>query len=1255
MATYVNDLRLTELATGEGSGSWGTTTNQSLELIGEALGYATQQAFGSDADATTTVADGASDPARAMYYKITSAASLTATRTLTIAPNTISRVMFIENATTGSQSIAISQGSGANVTIATGKTAVVYLDGAGSGAAVVDAMAGVDPGVTDTLAEVLVAGNTTGGTDIAVGTGDDITFADSSKAIFGAGSDLQIYHDGTHSYIDDAGTGDLLIRAENNLFLKRTNSDETYFSGAVNGAVTLFHNNNAKLATTISGVDITGTVTADGVDSQLSGSGGLPVTSGTAQTYGSLRVGATSFNTILDMGSAGASGAWLQASDKTALGTNYPILLNPNGGNVGIGEDTPLQKLHVNSGTGNSAAIFESTDSTSQIWLKDSASSTTYQTGIGCNGDNLLFNNGGEKMRIDASGNVGIGCSPNVSLEVDGGTANGSIARFHNENARYLEISAESDGTYDDAITVFKKNTSVGQFAFRNSTTEYMRINASGNVGIASVPPAWGSAYSALTVGTSGAFWASKAGASLTAMSDNSYLDGSAYKARNTGAGAMFFQSAGTHVWRNFASVSAGATQTSVTAMTLDASGNLGIGTNPIYDLDILDTSETILGVRASDSSGTNVAIRFQDAGTGTGANGLYVGRTSALNYVWTYEAEPILFGTSATERMRIDSSGNVGIGTSSIIGNLNIHGGTGDTASQDAVQTFTRISSTGNRLAAKIRLDNSTTTHADLKFQVKTTASSAESDSYYTDAITIKGNTGNVGIGCSPAQALAVKRSSGDTYVDIARDTQAQGQVALQLSGGTGGTNWIMYQDASSNDLKFFGNSSNRMVLDTSGNVGIGCNPQGNLDIDVGLDTSLGLRSQTGVIVAQYTGAPAVGNRAQIGLGYGNTYTNVSIGAVRTSAAAYGTDDFIIATKSGTADTAPTERLRVDASGNLGIGTSSLAQKLSVSGASGSARLSLERSNANTTGGVGSIQWNALDGHAVAGIVAYGDGNDEGAHIAFNTTSAASSSDVYVSTTERMRIDSSGNVGIGTSAMSSYYAKNLVIAASDEGGITIECAATEKSYLMFADGTTGAAQYAGYIGYDHGVDSLNVVSYGYTNFYIGTSQTEAMQIDASGNLLVGTTSASPSNTNSFLYNVSGKAAVLNHASGTGSGQQFLGLAYNGGYIGSIAQSGTTAVLYNTSSDQRLKENIADADDAGLKIDSIQVRKFDWKADGSHQDYGMVAQELLEVAPEAVHQPEDPEEMMGVDYSKLVPMMLKEIQSLRARIAALES
>ena len=165
MATYVNNLRLKEIATGDESGTWGTSTNTNLELIGEALGFKTEASFSSDADVTTTVADGAADPARALYFKVTSGTSLTATRTLTIAPNTVSRVMFIENATSGSQSINISQGSGANVTIANGKTALLYLDGAGSGAAAVLASPSVAvtqlTDVTSSAAELnLVDGST---------------------------------------------------------------------------------------------------------------------------------------------------------------------------------------------------------------------------------------------------------------------------------------------------------------------------------------------------------------------------------------------------------------------------------------------------------------------------------------------------------------------------------------------------------------------------------------------------------------------------------------------------------------------------------------------------------------------------------------------------------------------------------------------------------------------------------------------------------------------------------------------------------------------------------------------------------------------------------------------------------------------------------------------------------------------------------------------------------------------------------------
>ena len=334
MATYVNNLRLTELATGEGSGTWGTTTNTSLELIGEALGYNTQDCFSSDADATTTVADGATDPARAFYFKVTSSATLTATRTLTIAPNTVSRVMFIENATTGSQSIAISQGSGANVTIATGKTAVVYLDGAGSGAAVVDAMAGVDPGVTDTLAEVLTAGNTTGGTNIVFG---DSASASDDRLLFGAGSDLQIYHNGTKSVIDNA-TGNLEIRNntdDGDVLIQSDNGSgglTTYF--LADGSTTqarIFFGGSEKLKTTSTGVDVTGNVVSDGADID----------------------GAAVFN---------ESGADVDFRIESSGKANM-FFLDAGNDRVGIGTGVPDTLLHVTTTTSGAVLTLESTSS----------------------------------------------------------------------------------------------------------------------------------------------------------------------------------------------------------------------------------------------------------------------------------------------------------------------------------------------------------------------------------------------------------------------------------------------------------------------------------------------------------------------------------------------------------------------------------------------------------------------------------------------------------------------------------------------------------------------------------------------------------------------------------------------------------------------------------------------------------------------------------------------------------------------------
>tara|TARA_R100000773_G_C4218224_1_gene116717 strand:+ start:278 stop:1852 length:1575 start_codon:yes stop_codon:yes gene_type:complete len=194
MATYVNNLRLKEIATGDESGTWGTSTNTNLELIGEALGIGTE-AITTNADThTTTVADGSSDAGRAIYLKYTGA--LDSDCTITIGPNTMKRVHIIENATTDSGSsgpynIIISQGSGSNVTIANGKVAVVQLDGAGSGAAVLDAF--TDLQVTDTLS--------INGTTLTIG---DAT-AEDTKVVFDGNA--QDYYIGLDDSADDLVIG----------------------------------------------------------------------------------------------------------------------------------------------------------------------------------------------------------------------------------------------------------------------------------------------------------------------------------------------------------------------------------------------------------------------------------------------------------------------------------------------------------------------------------------------------------------------------------------------------------------------------------------------------------------------------------------------------------------------------------------------------------------------------------------------------------------------------------------------------------------------------------------------------------------------------------------------------------------------------------------------------------------------------------------------------------------------------------------
>ena len=155
-STFENDLRLEEIGTGEKSGTWGVTTNTNLELIGDAFGYSAKT-LASAATDTLTVPDGTSTnaEARALYIRYSGGNQ---NCTVTIGPNTLSKLWFIHNGT--SHTITFSQGSGANVVVAAGKLKVIATDGGGSSAIVYDVTQNIsvpDLFVDNTLT---VAGNT---------------------------------------------------------------------------------------------------------------------------------------------------------------------------------------------------------------------------------------------------------------------------------------------------------------------------------------------------------------------------------------------------------------------------------------------------------------------------------------------------------------------------------------------------------------------------------------------------------------------------------------------------------------------------------------------------------------------------------------------------------------------------------------------------------------------------------------------------------------------------------------------------------------------------------------------------------------------------------------------------------------------------------------------------------------------------------------------------------------------------------------
>ena len=327
---------------------------------------------------------------------------------------------------------------------------------------------------------------------------------------------------------------------------------------------------------------------------------------------------------------------------------------------------------------------------------------------------------------------------------------------------------------------------------------------------------------------------------------------------------------------------------------------------------------------------------------------------------------------------------------------------------------------------------------------------------------------------------------------------------------------------------------------------------------------------------------------------------------------------------------TSSAERMRLDKDGNLGLGTTTPNAPLEINGNTRITRV-------NSPGTYQQIE--------VTDILTTFNGQDTDGymHYAFNSND---STRLYIN-------GSTGNVGIGTTSP----VRNISVFGASSATMSFQ---TSTSGSSLTDGL--------FIGNDASLTYF--YNYEATPIAFATSGSERMRLDSDGNLLVGRTSKTSTSTNGSAYilgdiasgGVNDYAQVfVEHSSVVNHGIIIKELASSGIAMGFLNSSGATvgritttatATGYATSSDYRLKEDLQDFKGLDL-VSKIPVYDYKWKAEDS-RSYGVMAHELQEVLPQAVSGDKDAEEMQGVDYSKIVPLLVKSIQELSAKLESLE-
>jgi hypothetical protein len=413
---------------------------------------------------------------------------------------------------------------------------------------------------------------------------------------------------------------------------------------------------------------------------------------------------------------------------------------------------------------------------------------------------------------------------------------------------------------------------------------------------------------------------------------------------------------------------------------------------------------------------------------------------------------------------------------------------------------------------------------------------------------------------------------------------------------------------ELSANDnIIFNANGVEKMRLGTSGNLGIGTTtPDRPLTVEGGNTIVAKFKSQSTSSFIQLSNTVSTADQIRIGT----------------------------ASNDLTFSTNYLERMRVDSLGNLGIGTSTPSlfnySNLVVEGGSG-AGITISD---NTGSGTPSLSFAASSSFDGKGTISY--------------DMTASSLTFANLGSERMRLDSSGNVGVGTATPNIY---NLTDATNI---LSVQATGTNKGGIIDISGNG-----TGYSGINIGNETIRRAGIYSLNgsdlsFYTnptdsGTALTERMRIDSNGSIGFGTSSATPTIDSLFIESVD-NYALYSGSDGTGTSNHMV-FGNANSWVGTITTNGS-ATAYNTSSDYRLKEDLQDF--KGLEmVSKIPVYDYKWKADES-RSYGVMAHELQEVLPDAVTGEKDAEEMQGVDYSKIVPLLVKSIQELSAKLESLE-